>query len=126
MVLSATVIPARTRLRTILIVMVAVIASMTMHHGAMATSPPPHDHSIAHLSLHAGESACLVECDGQSHSMPICCGMGLCLSGLPVEPQPGHLAPSLDSPGSYSCNLSPRHRSSRIDRPPKNSVRAAV
>lgn len=126
MVRNASIITVRKWLRTILIMMVAVIASMSLHHGAMAASPAAHDHSAAHLDLPVGEADCLVDCDARSHSMPACCGMGLCLSGLPVGPQSARFAPALVSDSSYHRNLSPRSWWSRIDRPPKNSVRAAV
>jgi hypothetical protein len=126
MVRTASATTGRARLLAIVIVMAAVTISLTLHHGVMANSPAEHDHSIAHLLQPAGEPVCLVNCHDRSHSMPVCCGMGLCQSGLPVGPQPVHAPPSLGSTDFYYCALSPRHSSSRIDRPPKNPVRDAV
>ena len=116
----------RTRVRVILLVMVAVVASMTLHHGAMASAPTAHGHVELHLDYRLEDAGCTVHCGTRPHSMPACCGIGLCLSELPVAPQSELLA----QPRSAACflhrGLIPKSILSRIDRPPKTFARVAV
>lgn len=116
----------RMRLHVILVVMVAVVASMTLHHGAMASAPTAHDHVASHLDQRSEDAGCTGDCGTRSHSMPACCGIGLCLSGLPVTPQSKLLVEPESAAGFLDRGLIPKSVVSRIDRPPKNSLRAAV
>jgi hypothetical protein len=113
----------RARMRMILMVMVAVVASMTLHHGAMAAAPAAHDHAQLHVEHEVEYAACTPDCSVPSHSVPACCGMGLCLSGLPVPPQAEQYPPRPNATGVLDCGLLPRSFVGRIDRPPKISDR---
>ena len=116
----------RTRMRVIFVVMVAVVISMTLHHGAMASAPTAHDHVEAHLDQGWEDARCTGDCGTRPHSMPACCGIGLCLSELPVAPQSELLAEPKSVARAFQRGLLPKSVVNRIDRPPKNSVRAAV
>jgi hypothetical protein len=108
-----------TRIRLVLAVMVAVVASLTLHHGAMARGSDFERHEITSSSHHGGY-ACVADCTSDHHSMPVCCGMGLCLSGIPVSP--GDLLPAM-SGAIALANLTapgPFRMFDRIDRPPKD------
>lgn len=109
----------RTRIRLVLAVMVAVVASMTLHHGAMAQGYELGRHQIASTSNH-GDHACFADCTPTHHSMPVCCGMGLCLSGMPVDPAELLLELSNTARFAKLTTASPLEMRSRIDRPPKN------
>tara|TARA_R110002124_G_scaffold252463_5_gene417844 strand:+ start:2956 stop:3393 length:438 start_codon:yes stop_codon:yes gene_type:complete len=108
-----------TRIRLVLAVMVAVVASMTLHHGAMAQGSELGRHQIASTSNH-GDLACFADCTPTDHSMPVCCGMGLCLSGMPIDP--AELLPELSNTARFAklTTARPLEMRSRIDRPPKN------
>ncbi|SMQ67735.1 hypothetical protein SAMN06295905_1569 [Devosia lucknowensis] len=117
MVRSSTLLALRMRVRLVLMVMVAVAASMTLHHGAMASGPVLSTSHASHEHHHGDD--CHGDCSGGVHSMPMCCGMGLCLSGLPVSPQASlRMAPvSVKVPEPDMTD--PRWPIDRIDRPPK-------
>ena len=76
----------RLSVRLMLAVMVAVIASMTLHHGAMAHVPTDHGH-VGTIDYRAQDTDCKSGCATHAHLFSACCGMGLCLSGLPAAPQ---------------------------------------
>lgn len=126
MVRNASIAAFRMRMRVILIVTVAVVASMTLHHGAMASAPAAHDQVEAHIHHPSEAPDCTGVCGTRPHSMPACCGMGLCLTGLPAEPQSGLSAERQPAKPNFHRGLIPNFIVSRIDRPPKNSVRAVV
>lgn len=117
MVRNRTLLAWRRRVQLMLMVMVAVAASMSLHHGAMASGPTlSHDHSAAE---HHHSDDCEGDCGSTVHSMPICCGMGLCLTGLPSSPQAElHLA-TASSPVADLASTDRRWPITRIDRPPK-------
>jgi hypothetical protein len=123
MTASVSLMLIRTQMRMILMVMVAVVASMTLHHGAMAAAPAAHDHAQLHVEHEVEDAACTQDCSVPSHSIPACCGMGLCLSGLPVTPQAEQYPPQRNATGVLDCGLLPRSFVGRIDRPPKISDR---
>lgn len=125
MVRNASATAFRMRIRVILIVMMAVVASMTLHHGAMASAPEAHDHVEAHIH-HPSDSDCTGVCGTHPHSMPTCCGIGLCLTGLPAEPQSWRSAEPQPAKRLFHRDLIPNSIASRIDRPPKSSGRAVV
>ena len=111
----------RAGIRLLMAVLVAVVASMTMHHGAMArTVTSAHDVAATHH--HSGQQ-CAGTCDSERHSMPVCCGMGLCLSGMPVAPNATLPAwqPAILEPNLYT--IRPHWPVERIDRPPKDVLR---
>ena len=115
----------RCNVRLMLAVLVTVVVSMTMHHGAMALDMDHAGHHIAVAGHHVSEQPCLDDCARDSHGMPTCCGIGLCLSGLPVPPQASLLA-ELGTPAvTWGQGLEPRAAVFRIDRPPKFLDRAA-
>jgi len=64
----------------LLAIMVAVVLSMTMHHSAMAAQPIALHH---HMEQSDGNHCHKAKCQ-HGHSMPECCGMGLCLAAIPV------------------------------------------
>ena len=108
----------RNTLRLVLAVMVAVVASMTLHHGAMAQGSDLDGHAVASMSQH-GPDACVADCTPADHSMPVCCAMGLCLSGMPVD-----FADILTKASDLSifaqlAPAGPFKMLNRIDRPPK-------
>lgn len=107
------------RIRLVLAVMVAVLASLTMHHGAMAQGGDFERHAITSSSHHGGD-ACVADCTSDHHSMPVCCGMGLCLSGMPVDP--GDILPKMSGNDAYAYVIvpGPIWLLQRIDRPPKD------
>lgn len=109
-------------MRIILMVMVAVVASMTLHHGAMATAPVAHDHHL-HADHQVEGAACTQDCSVPSHSIPACCGMGLCLSGVPVILQIEQFPLQRNATSTLDCSLRPQSMGGRIDRPPKISDR---
>lgn len=113
----------RARIRLILAVLVAVVASMTMHHGAMARSNGlSHAAAAAH---HHASHACIGSCEPERHSMPVCCGMGLCLSGMPAAPITTlpPLRPAIMVVGLSATK--PQWPLVRIDRPPKDFLQTA-
>ncbi|MAN44763.1 MAG: hypothetical protein CMF04_00955 [Hyphomonas sp.] len=112
-----------TRIRLVLAVMVAVVASMTLHHGAMAQGSALDRHQIASTSHH-GDHACVADCTPADHSMPVCCGMGLCLSGMPVDP--ADLLPEVSDTSVFAqvATAAPIWMYDRIDRPPKDFPKA--
>lgn len=116
----------RTRVRVILLVMVAVVASMTLHHGAMASAPTAQNHAEARIAHPVEDAGCTVDCGTRPHSMPACCGIGLCLSGLPVAPSSELLAARKSVARVFHRGLIPKSLKSRIDRPPKGSARDEV
>jgi hypothetical protein len=107
-----------TRIRLVFAVMVAVVASMTLHHGAMAQGSELDRHQVASTS-HDGGHACFADCTPTDHSLPVCCGMGLCLSGMPVDP--ADLLQELSNTARFAqlTTAGPLKMRSRIDRPPK-------
>jgi hypothetical protein len=110
------------RLRMILVIMAAVISSLTLHHSAMAST-----HSITEqLSHHERGADCGWECSPPPHSMPACCGMGLCLSGLATAAQSSFASPRLSAKASAIFGMSLRWPLNRIDRPPKGPLSVAV
>lgn len=115
-----------TRVRVILLAMVAAVASMTLHHGAMASAAAAHHHVEAHVDHRSEDASCTGGCGTRAHSMPACCGIGLCLSGLPVAPQPEPCAEPRSVARAFEGSLPRKSVVIRIDRPPKNSIRAAA
>lgn len=108
--------------RLILAIMVAVLVSMTFHHGAMASVAGMHTHAE---QAHSHEDyPCATQCQQRSHSMPVCCAMGLCLSAIPGNFLSA-TAPSasVTMVGTYR-SVTPRWSAERIDRPPKGFVRS--
>ncbi len=109
---------AKVHLRVVLLAMLAVVASMTLHHGAMAGSLP-----LEAAHHHLGESS--PHCHGdeceKGHAMPACCGMGLCLSALPVGPGASVLRLERQAPLALGIPIAVRWAHLGIDRPPKVS-----
>lgn len=107
------------RIRLVLAVMVAVLASLTMHHGAMARGGD-FERQVITSSSHHGGDACVADCTSDHHSMPVCCGMGLCLSGMPVDP--GDMLPEMSGTDAFAYVIAsgPIRLVPRIDRPPKD------
>jgi len=102
----------RRRARLIVAIMVAVLASMSLHHGAMASGPAAAHHHID-ASGNCGESC------SEPHDVIACCAMGLCLSGLPAAPRDGMLSATSSADHEMRADLAPRWMGKRIDRPPK-------
>ena len=107
-------------MRSILMVMVTVVASMALHHGAMAAAPAAHGHAQSHIDHQAEGDPCAQECRVSSHSIPACCGMGLCLSGLPVGLHAERYLTRRNAADFLDPGLQPQSTMRRIDRPPKN------
>ena len=107
------------RMRLIVVVMLAVVASMTMHHGAMASDAGHHGYSPADLQHRVSDTDCDGDCTGGAHELLACCGMGLCMSVLPVAPEAA-VSPTPQTPmlPNYA-GIDPRPTYARIDRPPK-------
>ncbi|KKC34494.1 hypothetical protein WH91_02495 [Devosia psychrophila] len=107
------------RIRVVLVVMLAVVASMTMHHGAMASDAGRHGYSSADLQHRVSDTDCDGDCTGEAHELLACCGTGMCMSGLPIAQQaavrPVPKAPIIPN----HVGIDPRWTYSRIDRPPK-------
>ncbi|CAN7508777.1 hypothetical protein [Devosia sp. LjRoot3] len=118
---KSTLAAFRVHTRLILAIMVAVLVSMTFHHGAMASVTMTHGHVENH---HQSGQPCEVGCQPSSHSMPVCCAMGLCVSGITGAPM-NSLFPkaTTDQVGLLTSFVS-RWVAHRIDRPPKEMVRA--
>ena len=110
-------------MRSILMVMVTVVASMTLHHGAMAAGPAAHGHAQSHIEHEVDGDLCTQECPASSHSIPACCGMGLCLSGLPVNMREEQYLPRRNAQEVLDWGLQRWSLIERLDRPPKNSGR---
>ena len=107
------------RIRVVIVVMLAVVASMTMHHGAMASDAGHHGYSSADLQHRVSDTDCYVDCTGEAHELLACCCTGMCMSGLPVAPQAAVLpAPKTPLLSTYA-GIDPRSTYARIDRPPK-------
>ena len=122
MVRNSTSIAWHRRVRLVLFAMVAVAASMTLHHGAMASGPKlAHTHGVA---AHHGAD-CHHDCEGAVHSMPICCGIGLCLTGLPVKPENHLRIAPISSAIAGPLAIDTRWPIDRIDRPPKSFLERA-
>ncbi len=110
----------RWRMRLIIAVMLAVVSSMTLHHSAMASqfSVAHHQHQD---QVHHDNDCGALACEQQHHTLPECCGMGLCLAALP--------GPAATTPPDW--NRSPHHPLAthvdvnwpieRLDRPPRHS-----
>lgn len=113
----------RTSIQLVLAVMLAVVASMTLHHGAMAKSSELDRHHIGFTSHH-GDNSCTANCTPADHSMPVCCGVGLCLSGMPVDP--ANLLPEVSDTSFFGrvAAAAPFWMHERIDRPPKVAPKA--
>lgn len=122
MLREAKTLAAGARLRMILIVMAAVVFSLTLHHGAMASTPT----AIEQVSHHDRGDDCGQDCGLRAHSIPACCGMGLCLSALPMSSQWSLAAVLVSAAGLAIFGLSPRWPPNRIDRPPKGLLSVAV
>ncbi|QQR40079.1 hypothetical protein [Devosia rhizoryzae] len=111
-------------MRAMMAIMFAVVLSMTLHHGTMAVAaeqPTGHAYSMAG---HHGAEECVGVC-GDAHELLVCCGMGLCLSGLPAAP---HTTVPIELQANYASEprtIEPRRSTDRIDRPPKSLDRAA-
>jgi hypothetical protein len=112
-----------TKIQLVLAVMLAVVASMTLHHGAMAEGSELDRHHIG-LTSHHGDHSCTADCTPADHSMPVCCGLGLCLSGMPVDPS--DLLPEVSDTSLFGrvAPAAPFWMYERIDRPPKVSPKA--
>ena len=107
-----------TRIRVATTIMVAALAIMTMGHGAMAHAPAGVTHTAQENADHR-ESACSENCFAHSHSMPVCCGMSLCLGALPLAP---HFTVPIEFGSAVAADIidiAPLWRFNRIDRPPK-------
>lgn len=115
---AATYLAVRARVRFVLLVMLAVVTSMTLHHGAMA-SPSGVPFQAMSSQHHHHQEACFGDCSSHTHSMAVCCGTGQCLSSLPAAPRPiaadWHMSPD----DAELVGLGPRWLSHRIERPPK-------
>lgn len=120
---STAAMVTKRRIRVVLLILVAVVVSMTLHHGAMARSiSTPHTHATSH---HNTGDECAGTCVPERHSMPVCCGMGLCLSGLPAAPLAVLM---IEAPAARFPILSAdraRWATVRIDRPPKDFLHSA-
>ncbi len=99
------------------------MASMTLHHGANGSCSRCAHHAPLHVEHEVEDAACTQECSVPSHSIPACCGMGLCLSGLPVTPQAEQYPPRRNATGVLDAACFHRSFVGRIDRPPKISDR---
>lgn len=114
---------AKTRIRLIVAILVAVVSSMTLHHGAMARSDGM---PIAPVGAHHQiDSSCTDGCGTDRHSMPVCCGMGLCLSGMPVAPIATLPVERTSDIFSEPTEFRPCWVFVRIDRPPKAFLEVA-
>lgn len=111
----------RAHARLVLVIMLAVVASMTIHHGAMASVISTSQSEHAH---HEHHGTCAGECEPRTHSMPVCCAMGLCLSALIGNDCSEPFAMRQDDVSGLVASVVPRQTSDRIDRPPKYFVRA--
>lgn len=105
----------------ILAIMVAVLVSMTFHHGAMASAPGMHVHAE---QTHGHEDDACAECQQRSHSVPVCCAMGLCLSAVPGSFVSAFVPFASMTPAGIYHSVTPRWSAERIDRPPKDFVRS--
>lgn len=106
----------RQRIRLIAMVIAAVVVSMTMHHGAMASSFTLGTTTGHH---HSENGDCEGPCLSDAHGAVACCGMGLCLSALPIAPMASMPAYAATDHGIVVRGLIPRQAWGRIDRPPK-------
>jgi hypothetical protein len=122
MVASVSLMLIRARMRMTVMLMVAVVASMTLHQSAMAAAPAAHDHAQLGIEHEVEGDACTRDCRVSPHSTPACCGMALCLSGLPVTPQAEQYPSRRNAPDFLNCGLRAQSFAGRIDRPPKNFV----
>lgn len=107
------------KIQLVLAVMVAVVASLTLHHSAMAVGTDFERYEITSSSHHAGDT-CAADCTSDYHTIPVCCGMGLCLSGTPVNP--GDLLPAMEGAMVFAdvTTPGPFRVFERLDRPPKD------
>lgn len=66
----------------IIAVVLAVVSTMTLHHSAMASqlAVAHHQHQT---QTHTNDDCGVLACEQQHHTLPECCGMGLCLAALP-------------------------------------------
>lgn len=104
----------------IIAVVLAVVSVMTLHHSAMASQLAVAHHQ--HQDHVRPDQDCgRLACEQHHHTLPECCGMGLCLAALP--------GPAAATPPTW--NRSPRHPVAthvnvswpiaRLDRPPRHS-----
>lgn len=110
----------RWRLRIVIAVVLAVISAMTLHHSAMASQLAVAQHQHQDHVDHDGDCGVLA-CEQQHHTLPECCGVGLCLAALP--------GPAATTPPNW--NRFPHHPVAahvdvnwpvfRLDRPPRHS-----
>lgn len=115
MVRMLSLLSVRMRTRLVLMMLVMVVASMTFHHGTMAVSAM--DHQGAAVAVHHHGEGDTHERPG--HSMPACCGIGLCLSGIPIS-LATVLMISIALPETMALvDVGPHWPHDRIYRPPK-------
>ena len=103
--------------RLIVAVMLAVVVSLSLHHGAMGAGTV-HAQAPFHTHLTDAE-LCGSNCPADPQGISACCGIGLCLSALPVAPQQGMTLPPSSTLASLLKNGVEQIVAGRIDRPPK-------
>lgn len=108
------------RLPLMIVIMLAVLASLTLHHGAMA-SQPAAGHHVQQNHVHSGDACVSPPCGQQHHTLPECCGLGLCLAALPVPAVAETPGRSGGSHQLMPLHVDVRWPIHRLDRPPRNS-----
>lgn len=103
--------------RLIAAVMLAVVVSLSLHHGAMGAGTL---HAQAPFHMHLTDTElCGGNCPADPRGISACCGIGLCLSALPVALQQGMRLPPSSTLASLLKNGVEQIVAGRIDRPPK-------
>ncbi len=106
------------QVRLVLAMLIAVVASLTFHHGTMASQVTP---PTAHHGSHGHhQQTDLVGLDDH-HALPACCGVGLCLSALPVTYTANALFEPSSTPAPIKLQVATSWPRDRIDRPPRFS-----
>lgn len=113
MLRKAKLLAAGVRPFVIFAIMAAVVSTLSLHHGAMA-APPTVIEAVTHHD-------CGKDCGLAMQPMPACCGVGLCLSGLPSAFQQSLAAPLQSAKGYQMSGMAPCWPLNRIERPPKIS-----
>ncbi|UYN99387.1 MAG: hypothetical protein KIT02_15975 [Devosia sp.] len=96
------------------LVAVAAILSMGLHHAAMAAPAPVHH---APMAMHAHDG--MPPAPAAPHTVMICCGLGMCLSGLPVSGPIALERRPLPMGRAIAGSLDRRWTPGLIERPPK-------
>jgi hypothetical protein len=117
---------AYARIWLVLAIAALIVSSLTRHHGAMARDFSFETPGIIASSHHAADARSADRCTSDRHSIPVCCGMGLCLSGIP--PKTDDVLSKLsnaDALAHLPCP-EPFRMFDRIDRPPKDFPKAGT